>query len=149
MDKAIICIDPGAKGAIAQQYGKDKVFVETMPETIGDICDFFGNRGDQLSYKVEAYLENVGQYIPGNSGPAAVSFSRHVGHLEMALFASGIPCVKITPATWMRGIGVPTKLSKAERKRWIKDYVQRRYPKIKVNLQNADALGMLAYVTKG
>ena len=145
MDKSIICIDPGAKGAVANFYNKDKVFVETMPETIGDIYDFF----NQLCYKADAYLENVGHYVPGNSGPAAVSFSRHIGHLEMALLATGIPCTKITPATWMRGIGVPTKLSKADRKRWIKDYVQRRYPKIKVNLQNADALGMLAYVTKG
>ena len=148
MDKAIVCIDPGAKGAIAVNIN-NKVTVEVMPVSIGDICDYFGRIGDQLDYKIEAYLENVGHYVPGNGCPAAVNFSRHVGYLEMAIYASGIPCIKITPQTWMRGIGVPSKLSKSDRKKWIKDYAQRRYPKNIVTLQNADALGMLAYVTKG
>lgn len=144
--KTVICIDPGAKGAFAIM-SEGRVYCEDMPETIGDLWFYFKGPYPKFAKDLTAYMENVGQYVPGNSGPGAVKFARHCGHLEAFLLAAEIPCEKVSPNVWMRGIGCPPKLSKQDRKRWIKDYAQRRYPSVKVTLQNADALGMLAYVT--
>jgi hypothetical protein len=145
MKPIIIAVDPGLSGAVAFSYGIDKTNVDPMPETMADIWDYFKWINDRSEVPPVAYLENVGGYMPGNSGPASVKFSRHIGHLEMALYAAEIPTTKVSPSTWMKALGVPPKLDKAVRKRWIKDAMQRKYPTIKVTLVNADALGILTY----
>jgi hypothetical protein len=143
----LICVDPGATGAIACMDSNGKVWVDAMPETMADIYEYFHSLSFHDAFTMlsrKAFIEKVGGYVPGNAGPGSVKFARHVGHLEMALLACSIPTEQVSPAVWMRGIGVP-KLEKADRKRWIKDFCQRRFPSIKVTLINADALGMLAY----
>ncbi len=138
--KTIISIDPGQTGAIVVRYQDGKISAYSMPETIGDLWDTFCEDFDDP----ECIMENVGGYVPGNSGPGAVKFAKHIGQLEMALYAAGIPTTKVAPAVWMRAIRVP-KLEKKYRKHWIKDAMQRLYPTIKVTLVNADALGILTY----
>jgi len=48
----------------------------------------------------------------------------------------------------MSKIGTWSK-DKPERKRQIKDEMQRRYPYLKVTLRTSDALGMLTYAVGG
>jgi hypothetical protein len=153
MDKMIMCIDPGKTGAIACMDQSGRVWVDDMPDTIGDLWSHFEYHKNNIDGDPVAYLENVGGYMPGNAGPAAVNFSRHVGHIEMALYAAGIPTTKVSPQTWMKSIGVPkftgTKAKqKTLRKRWIRDFVQRKYPSLKVTINHADALGILCYALK-
>lgn len=142
----LIAIDPGATGAIALKDPDDRVFVDDMPETIGDLWEYL------FTFYPEnnciCYLEKVGGYMPGNSGPASVKFAKHIGHLEMALYGAKIPCTKVPPQTWMKAIGVPAKLEKTQRKNWIKDYVQRQFPGLKIKVSQADALGILCYALK-
>ena len=88
----IIAIDPGANGGLAYEFYQE-VYTEKMPATPKDIYDFL----KFLAYKADgyesitAYIERVGAYVSGNSGPAAAKFVRHCGHLEMALLAQNIP----------------------------------------------------------
>lgn len=58
------------------------------------------------------------------------------------LDALGIPFTEVAPAVWMRKLGALPK-DKAERKRAIREEMQRRFTHLDVTLKTADALGML------
>lgn len=144
----LIAVDPGASGGFAWTDPEGRIVVDTMPETMGEIFDYIDNIFYNFRNETKAVIEDVGGFRPGNSGPTRVKFARHIGHLEMALYACGISTERVAPQTWMRGIGVPTKLSKTDRKNWIKDHVQRLYPQLKVTLKTADSLGILTWALK-
>ena len=153
----IISIDPGISGAVAgNDEGETHIF--KMPETPRDLFILI------LSMKTDdafCWIEQVGSYMPNNSGPAAVKFARHCGHLDMALVASGIPYDYVLPTKWEHWlIGKPNypKIDKniskqarqqilskrtQERKNKIKTKIQALYPNLKITLQNADAIGIL------
>ena len=143
MNKSIMCIDPGASGGIAVWPFACLAEAHPMPEGMTAQIDLI--RAIAAAHPgIEATIENVGGYMPGNSGPAACKFSRHVGHLETALYCAGIPTTKVAPQTWMKALGTVPK-DKAERKNFIKEYVARRFPHIAVTLKTSDALGMLVW----
>jgi len=142
----MIAIDPGIQGGIAWEV-MGKFYCITMPKTmteqIDKIKEIWGaNRHTYI------LVEKVGTYRPGNSGPTAVKFARHCGNLEGALYGLKIPTLQVTPSKWMSKIGTWSK-DKPERKRQIKDEMQRRYPYLKVTLRTSDALGMLTYAVGG
>ena len=137
-------IDPGASGGFALTKHDGTVEVLKMPETCKDILDALEET--ILLGDVQCAIENVGGYRPGNSGPAACKFARHCGHLEMALLAAEIPHVYVAPSTWMKAVLKTVPKDKKERKLKIKADMQRRYPKVKVTLWNADALGLMTYL---
>ena len=140
-----LAIDPGANGGIAWIDDEGIVLARKMPDGMTAIADALRELSAN-GYR-QAVLENVGGYMPGNSGPASVKFARHVGHLEAICYCLGISVVKVAPNTWMKGIGTYPK-DKAERKRAIKEDMARRYPHLTVTLTTADALGMLTWVLK-
>jgi hypothetical protein len=90
-------------------------------------------------------MEKVGFHRQGNSAGSSAKFARHCGQLEMALLASGIPIVDVVPSKWMKEVMSTVPTDRAERKRFIKEFVQRRYPSLKITLDTADALGILMY----
>ena len=159
--KVLVAIDPGASGGIAWRDGTGAVHAEKMPETPTDILMLLAERHAEF-----AICENVGGYQPGNSGPAAASFARHVGNIEMALLALKIPHKYVAPTTWMNAVcptrtkltkdqkigldpdSLRAKLAKAKqmRKNDIKAEMQRRYPGMRITLATAVALGMLTYL---
>ena len=142
MRNTIISIDPGASGAIVVQ-NQHGTAAHKMTSSMTEICDTIRQIAATNPAAV-AIVEKVGGYMPGNSGPAAAKFARHCGQIEAALYMAGIPIAwNPTPQIWMKKIGVPTKLQKADRKRWIKDYAARRFPSVDATLWNADALAML------
>ena len=160
--KTIICIDPGINGAIAWRDGTGEVGVISMPVTPKDILEALINLTNGNDF---CWLEAVGGYVPGNSGPAAVKFARHCGHLEMALLALNVSYNQVLPLKWQSAVigkpnysKIPKETSpkerkrilaerKTERKNKIKAKVQGLYPAIKVTLKNADALAMLAWAS--
>lgn len=148
MSKVIIGIDPGALGGIAVING-DEVKAIRMPETFPDIYNTLHDYGFSLEDTVIAYLENVGHGLPGQSSKATATFARHNGHLEMALYALGIPTEMVTPQKWMKfysnSTGKSTDYEKKEWKNRLKAEAQRRFPNIKVTLWNADALLIANY----
>jgi hypothetical protein len=145
----LIAVDPGASGCLCVGVTKDgaktwDVTLHKMPETTGDLKrwadDLKHTYGKSVSYK--CHQENVGFHIPGNSATASVKFAKHVGELNMLWQCFDIPVTLITPTKWMRALGCPNHLEKAERKRWIKAKVQQLYPDKKVTLDLADGLGI-------
>jgi hypothetical protein len=139
--KAIVCIDPGASGAIAWRDGEGNVYATNMPPTYTEIADLLGQF--RLTLKnPRCVIEKVGAYMPGNSGPAAAKFARHCGHLEQACYCLGLPTTQVPPQKWMKKLGALPK-DKKDRKNKIKEMMAARYPHLSVTLKNADALGIL------
>lgn len=161
----IMAIDPGSvSGGFAWTYNRKEVFVSVMPATPKDIYELLRVISSQgLSLNNMCYLEQVGSYVSGNAGPAAVKFAQHCGHLEMALIALQVPYEKILPSKWQQYFigkstypSIPKEIQgkarkqilakrKQERKNKIKVKAQGLYPHIKVTLKTSDALGFLTW----
>lgn len=154
MCELIVAIDPGAQGGIVYDYGNAVHAVKMMKDP-GEIYAFL--KGLVLiidGYEsVVCYVEKVGGYMPGNSGPAAVKFARHCGHIEAFLLALKIKTHYIAPVVWMNYFvgkigypgGMPGCKRKTLRKNIIKAKAQELYPDVKITLAIADALGILSY----
>ena len=165
-----IAIDPGQTGGIAWSVSGE-VRAGGMPDSLTGQVQILTDlaRGlVQEAGKVQCCIERVGGYVPGNAGPAAVTFARHCGNIEAIVATLRIPMVPplgVTPQTWMASMSMPRhdpidkampmaerkKLlaqRKAERKRAIRDLMQRQYPHLKVTLETADALGILTWAMK-
>ncbi|MHC4120615.1 MAG: RuvC family protein [Planctomycetota bacterium] len=165
MSKTIIAIDPGAVGGIAMLQA-DIVTANAMPKTLADIRDMLecGMLIDPDTTAV--YMEDVGTYMPGNSGPSAATFAEHVGALKGILTCLRVRFEMIRPTKWMHAyIGKPQYAEKKkdydpkawrtilarrkqERKNAIKARSQREFPNLKVTLKTSDALGILWYGAK-
>jgi len=142
----ILCIDPGMSGGFAYRSSDGTVDAEKMPATMTAICERLKDYAEAGYDKV--IVERVGTYRPGNSGPAAATFARHCGWLDATLYINGMSLhMNPTPQQWMRKMGVPKFEKVQDRKRWIKEWVQKRLPKITVTLNTADALGMMLILT--
>ncbi len=139
-----IAIDPGASGGIAYRDADGIVRAEPMPEGMTAQVDRLRQLQAELG-PLTATIERVGGYMPGNSGPAAAKFAAHCGGLRYAVYALGIAAEREpTPQTWMKSLGALPK-DKPERKRAIRDAMQRMHPHLDVTLKTADALAMLAW----
>jgi hypothetical protein len=162
----LIAIDPGANGAVVMAIVNDLGILESiqanpMPDTPADILALFYRLMETDPQPTMCLTEKVGGYQPGNSGPAAVTFARHCGHLDIALIAAKIPYEAVAPASWMKEFLITLPKStykktgdkkadqkakydaKQVRKHAIQDKAQRIFPQVKVTLNNADALGLL------
>jgi hypothetical protein len=139
--QTIISIDPGVSGGIAWR-DKDKiVHAIRMPTGLADIADQI--RSIVVENKISiAVMEKTGTYMPGNSGPGAVTFARHCGNLEAILYTLGISTKQVSPQKWQKCLGALPK-DKKERKQAIKEWVARRHPELTVTLPTADALAIL------
>lgn len=140
--KIQISIDPGISGAVAVRDADGRVYVDAMPETLRDIWDHLTSLDAG-----QAVVEDAGYHMRGNNASSSAKFARHCGAVEMALTAAGIPWQSVRPQKWQAHFGTMPK-DKAERKRRIKELMQRRYPDIAVTLSNADALAILTWMVE-
>lgn len=142
--RPMLGIDTGKLGGFAWQGG-NIVATARMPETPEQIFGLL--KAVKIEYpNIFCFLENVGFYRPGNSAPAAVTFGKHVGHLQMALIALDIKTIKVSPVSWMKYILSDIKYpDKTIRKNKIKSLMQEQYPDLKITLKTSDALGILTY----
>ena len=148
-DKVLIGVDPGAKGGIAVLDGT-RLTTYNMPDTFPDIfAHFHAIREEFAPRTVTCVMERVGLGLPGQSSKATATFARHCGHLEMALYALGIPTEEVTPQKWQKAysnsIGTAKGLTKTEWKNKLKGLAQRLYPTEKVTLNTADAILLAHY----
>jgi hypothetical protein len=165
-----IAIDPGgSSGGIAWRDEDGVVRAAAMPEGMPSQVDLL--RGIAASLHVSDVLavrENVGAYMPGNSGVSAATFAGHCAGLDYALYALGIPSGRpVAPQSWQKpsGWGVSKHLpagyrdlpegkakkqahaaAKRAHKGEIKDAMQARHPHLRVTLATADALAILGYL---
>ena len=96
-------VDPGATGGVAWYDFEGLTHAEKMPETLDDMVKLF-RKIENNNFGIVWYVEKVGTYMPGNSGPAAVTFARHCGHIDAALVALGCTVKYITPQKWMKAM---------------------------------------------
>ena len=148
--KIVIGIDPGINGGIAV-LGDGGVVLDAvrMPATMMDIYDYL--RGVvSNSVRAVCYMEKVGMGMPGQSSKATATFSRHCGHLEMALLALGVQTYEVTPQKWMKALGMGSSkgFSKTEWKNKLKGVAQQLFPAQKVTLSTSDALLIAVYGKK-
>ena len=141
----VLAIDPGAGGGLAWRDAEGRVDAAPMPEGMTAQVDLLRALAARLP-GVEAVLEKVGWWMPGDHPNSACRFARHCGNLEAALYALGIPAVAVAPAAWMKALGSLPK-DKRTRKSAIRELMARRYPHLAVTLKTADALALLTATT--
>jgi len=147
MNKIKIAVDPGAVGGFAiatYPYKVLDVDAVKMPKGIEAQLELMESLAEGCEVE-QFFIENVGGYRPGNSGPSAAKFGRHVGFLEGVILAKHWPMVKVAPITWMKKVVPDRPREKEARKKYIKAQMQEGYPDLKVTLATADALGILTY----
>ena len=152
MSKIILGVDPGALGGFCL-YEDGKITTYKMPDTYPDIFHFLDGLVKAREPKqIVAFLEDVGHGLPGQSSSATAKFARHNGHLEMALYAAGIPTTKVTPQKWQRSYSNSLgKSSDSDKRGWknkLKGLAQQMFPSEKVTLNTADAILIAAYGAK-
>jgi hypothetical protein len=166
-----LAIDPGANGGFAWRDGEGIVQAEPMPDGMTAIVDWL--RKWRVAHpNGTAVCENVGGYVPGNSGPGAVTFAAHCATLDCALYCIGISADRdITPHKWQKHYGFSVskwlpdgyksmpETTKEERKaksavrsaavrmhkNEIREQMQRSCPHLRVTLKTGDALALLGY----
>ena len=109
--------------------------------------EFFNDLKDlNEEYDVEAVSEKVHGF-PGMSVKTITSFLKNMGHIEMALAASGMPTRYVSPQTWMKFYGV--KKGKGETKTvWkkrLREVLQQRLPHVECTTEQADAVLIALY----
>lgn len=147
--KVVLGVDPGAAGGIAV-IRNGRLTTYKMPQTYPDIFSLLdGIRKSNEPCQLTCIIERVGLGLPGQSSKATATFARHCGHLEMALYALGIPTEEVTPQKWQKAysnqIGSSKGLTKTEWKNKLKGLAQRLYPSEKVTLNTADAILLAHY----
>ena len=132
---AFIGIDPGQSGGIAILADGKEPWACKMPETERDIYDTILGLRSWSDRTAKAALESV-HSMPGQGVASSFKFGRGYGGLRMALIASGIPFLDVTPQMWQKAIGCLTggdkNVSKAK--------AQQLFPALKISHATADAL---------
>ena len=137
--KKIISIDPGANGGIMAIDQDGNIQLVRLKK------DYQANYDLLAMYTgYHCLLEDVGYAMPGNAAAATATFARHVGHLECALYAHCIDIIyRPLPRAWMKLLGVPTRMAKNDRKKFILERCRQEYPELAASAWwNSDAVGM-------
>lgn len=136
-------------------------YISKMPETDLDIWTWLTMLDEP---PVMAYIEKVGGFIQGAdrsdtepgekangggraNGSAMFKFGMNFGAVKMALIAANIPFTEVTPSTWQRVMGIPSK-SKSESKPEFKRRIKKRAQELfrgNITLHTADALLIAEY----
>lgn len=137
-----IGIDPGNNGAIAWIGSNGRACCEKMPDAIKDLWDLIRDIKATDS-DFSARLEQV-HSSPQMGVKSAFTFGNGFGHLEMALTAAEIPCIRTRPQEWQKGMQCLTGGDKNVSKR----RAQELFPSMKITHANADALLIAEYARR-
>lgn len=141
-------IDPGASGCIAIQPstgGSKQLFKLDRPGEDKAALEHLVYLADGQQ-NIICFLERVGGFVgKSQPGSAMFNFGKGVGRLEGLMEAYNIPYRQVVPQVWQKGIPGIAGLEGADRKRALKAEAVRRFPNIKVTLDNCDALLILDY----
>jgi len=170
--RTIIAIDPGSSGAVAVWQDGEEVATHKMPETRGDAI--FLLKTLFVPKESVAYIEKIAGFIPDGGASQMFEFGKSVERCGAILETLGCPIIEIPPQSWQKLMGmgkserrqIPKELQgkkltaaqkeekkvivslngKAKRawKSKLREEAQRRYPHLKVTLDNGDALLILA-----
>lgn len=75
-------------------------------------------------------------------------FGRSFGTLEMGLVAAGIRHELCTPQKWQKSLGIEKRRKGEDKRKWkgrLKAAAQKKFPRLSITLETADALLMAEY----
>ena len=139
-DKHVMGIDPGAHGCAVVLNGETGAFIEECrfsKVTLYQMAEFFAK------YPLKNSLLEKVHSMPGQGVRSTFTFGQNYGRLEGILTSQEIRFEYVTPQKWMSALKlkVPTgKDNSKARKNALKAAAQRLFPKVRVVLDNADAL---------
>ena len=141
-----IGIDPGKSGGITMLQGKT-MKVNKCPGTVDDMSMIFALLiGDTPPSNIRVILEKV--WARPTDGKASIfTFAQNYGNWEGIVSSHEIKTYYVTPQTWIKSMGCPPKLSKKDRKNYLKELAKKKYPKVakKIILATADAVLLADY----
>lgn len=146
-----MAIDPGVSGGIAWKTPKGSVRAAKMPDNVVDEIKLLHEEhciDIVVIEKVSMWRSGNEDESPGRAMQMQKLFNSQA-KIVGGLSALGIPVVEVAPITWQAYCKLRLKndkRSKADRKKDYKNFAQRQTPHLKVNLNTADAICMLAYV---
>lgn len=167
--KLIVAIDPGTSGGIAWTHwdgktiltcsnDKRKTFIEWMHGNFEG--EEYGGIFEPLPRPV-IFVEKVSGYypkpkiVPGQkpefnlqaSSFSMFNFGKSAGIVLGICEAFDIKPMEVMPAVWQKALFTKKSGTRNQWKNILKEIAQRRYPDVKVTLNNADALLLLSYGT--
>ena len=139
----IIAIDPGASGSVCY-YDGNSVRAHNMPETVGDLIEFFRTIDKDTVVVMEEVSGFIGKPHPGSR---MFNFGLGYGQLQGVIQTLGFRLELVRPLKWQKALGLHRRkgMTPSEWKRKLRAEAQRLYPDIKVTLKTADALLILEY----
>lgn len=156
-ERCWIGIDPGLHGGLVALFSSGKILATAMPSTDREIWVWFNDLSDSSIVEL-ACLERV-HSMPNQSAQSGFTFGCGFGKIVMALCASSIPYETVTPQSWMKSLGIPSKKKTESKSQWknrLLKMAQELFPKLPLwdkpkskgeQLAIADAL-LIAYACR-
>ena len=144
-----IGIDAGKGGGIAS-LSKEKNEVYKCPDNPTEMSKLFAQIIDDTPpHHLIVMIEKV--WARPHDGRASIfKFAQNYGQWEGIGVGNHLPLNYVTPQVWMNALGCPKKLSKKDRKNFLKQLGKDAYPLLskKITLKTADALLVAHYAKK-
>ena len=152
----IVCIDPGASGAIAVRGETGAVSVHPLKGVV--LSDILRSLTDDIDYESNArcYVEKNAGYIPGNSGNSAAKFAGGIEYIKGFFAGVQLPLIDVSTRKWasiVPGLSSWTGPDNYQKRKLLAlRWAAQRYPRVSctspsglVTKDCGDALCMLAW----
>jgi hypothetical protein len=144
-----IGIDPGKGGGVCVIHD-DFVEAKKCPSSVHDMSLMFALIIQETPpYLIRVMIEKVWAR-PHDGRSSVFTFAENYGQWEGIVASHEIELNYVTPQAWMKSYDVPKKLSKTDRKNYIKGLAKKMYPELgkKIILATADAIIIADYGKK-
>ena len=141
-----IGIDAGKSGGIAS-LSEEINEVYKCPDSIEEMAHLFARIiNDTPPHHLIVMIEKVWAR-PHDGRSSIFKFAQNYGQWEGIVASHNIELNYVTPQVWMNAVECPKKLSKKDRKNFLKSLAKFKYPKLekKIILKTADALLVAHY----
>jgi hypothetical protein len=142
--RPVVAVDPGVNGGIAWCDVDLGANATRMPETDGDILDALRKLRDAGARRIVMELPAKAIFGAGHSSLAVLH--RNVGFIQGVAMALGFELHLLPPQKWLARLSLKKRPGEEQRhwKNRLKEEAQRRFPNLRVTLNTADALLILA-----
>ena len=131
--KAVLAIDPGARGGIVGITEDEVIECSKCPASIGEmslVVKHIINECNIEGYNLSSYIEKVHAF-PTDARNSAFKFGMNYGMWLGILTSNNIRPIKITPQVWQKSYQPLPKIKK-DRKKELKKLATDMFPKLKV-----------------
>jgi len=148
-DILVIGIDPGKNGGacIIHIYKEiETVNVFRCPPTPEEMVDQLASYIPSNINKTNGYafVEHVHSF-PGQGVVSTFSFGQNLGQWEGVLASQDVNVEYVGPRKWMDLYNTPTKLSRRDRKRYLRGEAEIIFPNIRMTFNISDAILIANY----